>query len=174
MLKILKSTKSNKGYSLMELVVSISILATLAAVSVPTFIETGNNAKGTKSLDNVNNIGVALLNEYNRIVADGYYPTTGASSAIAVFNIELVETPLAPTDIVVKYGQELELTWGQIFPDQIPVSPFNSEPYIISVVSAGSGSWAVTGGTVTLTIQSKPSITITDPAQPDITLTYTP
>jgi len=174
MIKFLQKTKSNKGYSLMELVVSISILATLAAVSVPTFIETGNNAKGTKSMDNINNIGVALLNSYNRIVAEGYYPATGTSSAIAVFNVELSEAPMADADIVVNYASAGQITWVSIFPDQIPVSPFNNEPYLVTVNQAGGGTWQVNGGTVTLTITSKPSITIKDPAQPDIVMTFTP
>ncbi len=167
------------GYTIFELIVSTSIIATLTAMAAPSFIEAGNKAKGAKAMDHINNIGTALLAEYNRVAGEGDQTATNGASAIATFDEGLVvggnPTPITDTDPVIIYGDgTTTLTWLNLFPDGTPVSPFNNQPFEVVSVTEGFADWSSIAGTVTLTVTEKPAITLRDPAQPSITATFTP
>ncbi|MFQ6612737.1 MAG: type II secretion system protein [Fidelibacterota bacterium] len=175
----IKCLTRSEGYTIFELIVSTSIIATLTAMAAPSFIEAGNKAKGAKAMDHINNIGTAVLAEYNRIAGEGDQTATNGASAIATFNEDLVvggnSTPINDTDPVIIYGDgTTSLSWLNLFPDGTPVSPFNGQPFEIVSVTEGYADWSSIAGTVTLTVTEKPAITIQDPAQPSIIATFTP
>ncbi len=165
--------KNRKGFTLMELVVSTAIIGTLAALAVPSYMSAGNKAKGAKSLDNVNVIGSAILQEYNRVVAEG----DAGGNAIATFQITagtVLDTLTNPE--VISYGSDGagSIKVKDIFPAGVPKSPFNEGFYVVAAVTPGAAIWSLSGGLVALTITQRPSITIQDPAHSVIQGKFTP
>ena len=159
------------GFTLMELVVTTAIVGTLAAFAIPSYLEAGNNAKGVKSLDNVNNIGSALVMEYIKRA-----PYGDGTNAIATFSATAGDTVKIETQVI-KYldkGTESFITFGMIFPGGVPESPFDNQTYVISDVESGSGEWVASGGIVSLEVTIQPSITIEDPSFSQISNTFTP
>lgn len=156
----------------MELVVTTAIMGTLAAFAIPKYLETSQSAKGTKSIDNVNAIGSALLQAYQGVAAQGVAP-----NAIATFSATVGDTLKVGTDVV-EYdssGTTVYLNVEDIFPGGAPKSPFNDEYYIVSAVTPGAATWTVTGGgIVVLNVTQQPSITIRDPEFTNIKNTFTP
>ncbi|MCH7764195.1 MAG: prepilin-type N-terminal cleavage/methylation domain-containing protein, partial [Candidatus Marinimicrobia bacterium] len=66
--------KKSLGFTLTELVVTVAIMGTLAAVSIPSYLETNNKAKTEKTVANMydlcNTIGQrfnALASEYGTV-----------------------------------------------------------------------------------------------------------
>ncbi len=185
MFKMFQIKLNKKGFTLMELVVSTAIMGTLAAVAIPSFVEQGQAAKGAKSLDNINNIGAALLSQYALVAGEGDATeiVNSTPSAIATFNEDLNSTqgtgdPILNTETVVFYasgtGADV-ITWNDLLPAGIPVSPFDGvTAYAITASVAGYADWTLTGGTVQLTNVVIPLITIHDPTQPEIQNTFTP
>ncbi|MFQ6677182.1 MAG: type II secretion system protein [Fidelibacterota bacterium] len=167
----MKMMAKRQGFTLMELVVTTAIVGTLAAFAVPSYIEAGNNAKGAKSLDNVNNIGSAIIQEYIKRA-----PYGDGTNAIATFAAVADDSVKAETQVI-KYlnnGVETFVTFADIFPGGVPESPFDNREYLISAVTAGAGEWTTSGGIVTLTVTTQPSITIEDPSFSQIANTFTP
>ena len=163
--------RRRRGFTLMELVVTTAIVGTLAAFAVPSYIEAGNNAKGAKSLDNLNTIGSAVVQEYIKRA-----PYGDGTNAIATFAATAGDTVSANTNVIkfLDNGTEAFVTFGDIFPGGVPESPFDNREYIISAVTPGAGTWTTSGGIVTLTVTTQPSITIEDPSFSEITNTFTP
>jgi MSHA pilin protein MshA len=87
MMKIREIIKNNKGFTLIELVMVIVILAVLAAVAIPTFVNLSTEAKSAAALGVVGGVRAGLTTYYvdatrgNRTT----YPATldGATSAAA-------------------------------------------------------------------------------------------
>jgi len=168
----LKRKRSRRGFTLMELVVTTAIMGTLAAFAIPKYLETSQSAKGTKSIDNVNAIGSAILQAYQNVAANGV-----GSNAIATFSIAVDDTLKTGTDIIEydSLGTTVTLDVEDIFPGGAPKSPFNDEYYVVSAVTPGAATWTVSGGgIVTLDITQQPSITIRDPQFTNIKNTFTP
>ena len=63
-MKKLFKIKLNDGYTLMELVVSISILATLAAAALPSYLGNQNDAKATMAHSQIQIIKQAFMNHF--------------------------------------------------------------------------------------------------------------
>ena len=167
----MKNTSRKRGFTLMELVVTTAIVGTLAAFAVPSYIEAGNNAKGAKSLDNLNNIGSAIIQEYIKRA-----PYGDGTNAIATFAAAANDSVKIETQVIkfLDNGTEAFVTFADIFPGGVPESPFDNREYIISAVTPGAGEWTTSGGIVTLTVTTQPSITIEDPSFSEIANTFTP
>ncbi len=56
--------KTSRGFTLLEVIVTISIVGILAAVVTPTYLETQNEAKLIMSETNISNIKQAFVNLY--------------------------------------------------------------------------------------------------------------
>lgn len=87
-----KAKKNNKGFSLVELIVVIAIMAVLVGVLAPTLIgniEKSRESKDLQNLDSIRQAAVtALANEaaYNKVVKSGgtSIAATAAGSALSV------------------------------------------------------------------------------------------
>ncbi len=68
----------SRGFTLMELIVTISIVAVLTAIAVPAFSESQIEAKAKMSQSNMLNIKQALINHFYQSIIDRYqgeYPS---------------------------------------------------------------------------------------------------
>ena len=167
-----KRKRNQKGFTLMELVVTTAIMGTLAAFAIPKYLETSQSAKGTKSIDNVNAIGGAILQVYQDVAANGI-----GTNAIATFSAAVGDTLKFGTDVIQydSLGTTATIDVEDIFPGGAPKSPFNDEYYIVSAVTPGTATWTVSGGgIVTLEVTQQPSLTIRDPQFSNIKNTFTP
>lgn len=66
----MKSKKNRLGFTLIELVVTTAIMGTLAAVAIPSFLETNTKAKMNKTVANISEIGSTLGMRFNELAAD--------------------------------------------------------------------------------------------------------
>jgi len=163
--------RRRRGFTLMELVVTTAIVGTLAAFAVPSYIEAGNNAKGAKSLDNLNTIGSAILQEYAKVA-----PLGVGSNAIATFSVSTNDSVTAGRKVITydSLGTTAYIKFSDIFPGGVPQSPFDNDKYEISTSTPGAGAWTMSGDHVILTLTEKPSITIRDRTITTIINTFTP
>lgn len=104
--------KSSKGFSLIELLAVIAILAVLIAIAVPRYFDAVDEARRNVQKQNISIIRTAL-ELYRHKVADKKYPETGTA-----FN-NFLRNP--------EYFTET------------PVCPYNSEPYVYA--SASPTTW---------------------------------
>jgi|GEM_PF-2282100 len=73
MKNILKNIKKTAGFTLMELVITTSVMGTLAAVAVPKYSEVNENSKNIKTNANIDNLLGGAQNFYNeRVQAEGH------------------------------------------------------------------------------------------------------
>ncbi|MFQ6607306.1 MAG: type II secretion system protein [Fidelibacterota bacterium] len=170
MKKFTKRTRRG-GFTLMELVVTTAIVGTLASFAIPSYIEAGNKSKGVKSLDNINNIGAAVLQEYIKRA-----PFGDGTEAIATFAATAGDTVKSDVQVIkfLDNGTETFVTFGEIFPGGLPESPFDNQKYLVTAVTPGAGEWTISGGIVTLNVTVQPSIEISDPSFSEITNVFTP
>lgn len=166
----------NRGFTLMELVVTITIMATLGAFAIPRMLKTQSEAHATKSLDNINTIGRAILAGYNGVAAEG----DAGGNAIARFSIP-VNTVFDTAGVI---GPEI-ISFGPDGSGSItvldlfqtggpPSSPFDKRFYIVSAVTPGTGTWISIGRIPKLDINPRPSITVADQSHPMIRATFSP
>ena len=165
------SSGKKRGFTLMELVVSTAIIGTLAAFAVPSYIQANNKAKGAKSLDNVNIIGSAILNAYSRVASYG----GPNGNAIAILNtaapFDGSRQPITTDQIII--STQDTVTIGEIFPNGLPASPFGNG-YRVKVNAAGSATYAMSNGILTLIVSQKPTFQVFDAAQTNISANFTP
>lgn len=66
-----KSSRNQSGFTLLEAVITISIIGILAAVVTPTYLETQNDAKLVMSQANVSQLKQGFINLYLKAFLDG-------------------------------------------------------------------------------------------------------
>lgn len=136
--------KNKKGFTLMELVVTTAIMGTLAALAVPSFIETQAKAKSTKSMSNISEIGSKLGQVYNELSGEfgeiklnGETATTPggiASSFSSVTTNVLILSEQVPAGGTANVKANRD--WDDIF-ENPPLSPFGSNMYQYYISTAG-------------------------------------
>jgi len=137
--------KRSLGFTLTELVVTTAIMGTLAAVSIPSYIETQAKAKSEKTMSTISEMGQKLGQVYNEL--SGQYggmillgESTSDGATIYDDTPALAENANADSD-----GLTL---WGAIYAGGVPVSPFGDKNYGYQVITPGSVTYtqdAVTG-----------------------------
>ena len=92
----MKSLKSNKGFTLIELVVVIAILGILAGIAIPRFMDATATARGAKIVADLRTIDSAIM-MYN--AKTGKLPTgTGDLTTAAAAGFQLLASwPVPPT-----------------------------------------------------------------------------
>ncbi len=108
--KTLKRKDNQKGFTLVELIIVMAILAILAAIAVPRFGASLNNAK-----EQANNANIMMIEK---------------ATELAVLNGDVTETTEDVLDTLVQKG----------YLDQAPTNPVNDFEYIVSIdITAGAG-----------------------------------
>ena len=135
----------------MELIVSMSIMATLMALAIPYYLEQQAQSKTVKTVDNLNTIASVIKTHYDAVVsrASGASPIPQIDASLS--SAQSVNDSTA----VITYefnGATQTVSFKQMFGKQPPVSPFGDQPYKIQRISAGSITFAQnSAGTVYIT-----------------------
>jgi len=123
--------KRSLGFTLTELVVTTAIMGTLAAVSIPSYIETQAKAKSEKTMSTISEMGQKLGQVYNELSGQyGGMVLLGTGDQNVASGVAIMSQSASDT---------LGMTyWGDIYAGGVPLSPFGDLPYEWSVVNAGS------------------------------------
>ena len=89
MMKIRNNVKCNKGFTLVELMVVISIIGILAVIAIPRFTAATNAANGAKLQADLRTIDSACM----MALANGQAITAGAVAAPVTNYLQAVPTP---------------------------------------------------------------------------------
>jgi prepilin-type N-terminal cleavage/methylation domain-containing protein len=130
--------KSNKGFTLIEMIGVLAIIGILASVVAPKVIEAIRDAKVTSSLANLNTVKSASINYYARYNA---YPPDASRLAVVPGTIEGFDRP---------YGQTGTLTAGTTTFGDILLSEGLLEKISSTVGESGSTQGANTGTSATV------------------------
>lgn len=156
-----------KGFTLTELVVTTAIMGTLAAVAVPSFIETNLKAKSEKTMANLSDIGSAVGQKFNDLATvygnvtvfpDAATGTTLTRSTVAVraWNGNAF-TYSTQTDT----DEKIELLLGDVIPN-VPVSPFDDKPYVVALNQQAAVDYSEEDGNIVVTV-TKAKVNYSDP-----------
>ncbi len=134
-----KKIQRKRGFTIMELVVVISILAVIAAFAVPTFIRINQDAKMKKTVTDINTMGSAVVQKFHELAGmTSDWPTlANAKSVTSIQN-----------NTVLYLGKEFytPVIWGDLFSSRsVPNCPIDNQPYLINVISTGSVDYITTG-----------------------------
>lgn len=136
--QLLKTLRRKRGFTLMELMIVVAVLAIIAAVLIPQFRGVTNDAKYSRAKSDLRNLKTALIlyiNEYNRL------PDTTDS-------ISIVEDALqGMTNRVV---------------DRIPNDPFSGSQYYYAATNESSSTGTFAIGSVGADGTKNASITAAD------------
>lgn len=117
------------GFTLTELVVTSAIMGTLAAVAVPSYLETNNKAKTDKTIANMYDMGSAIGSKFNEVAS--IYGTVQVMPDLTPPDTTNI-TALEPVLAAGRAGAVTDTTYRFIdLLPTIPKSPFGDESYII-------------------------------------------
>ena len=148
----------------MELVVSMAIIGTLSVYAVSSYIETGERAKTTKTMSNMQEMSNAVgrwLQELSGDFADVNLLVNTIKSSIT-----------DSTDIITYYdaGTQMFLSFGDIFPSGVPTSPYGDKEYDYTSTSGDITFVRDSQGNVSVIVTALPGLNIVDPKDGKLTI----
>ncbi|PIZ70497.1 MAG: hypothetical protein COY19_00010 [Candidatus Marinimicrobia bacterium CG_4_10_14_0_2_um_filter_48_9] len=122
--------RTQRGFTLMELIVSMSIMGTLAALAIPYYLEQQAQSKTVKTVDNLNTIASVIKVHYDSVVsrASGANPVPQVDASLSSAQ------DIKDSTAVITYefnGSTHTVKFGDMFGKKPPVSPFGDQPYQI-------------------------------------------
>ena len=116
-----------RGFTLIELLVVIAIIAILAAILFPVFQNVRENARRTKCVNNMKQIGIATMQytqDYDEFYPDGWHPdATGSTAATSLAGCQMWRVSLLP---FIGGGERIPVNNGDIYSAQTAAS-WNSD-----------------------------------------------
>jgi len=137
MLQKLAALKSKKGFTLMEMLIVIAIIAILAAVAIPTFSSQLTSAKQRSDEANLRAAESLAVSDYmleNRSGAATYYFVEGVGGSVEIGAIATTGTPES-----VGGGNSANLISGQ-------ETPANTIKVVIENAKISTSGWVVKTG----------------------------
>lgn len=109
--------KNRRGFTLVELLITVAIIAILAAIAIPNFLAAQTRAKVSRVKSDLRTIGVGLESYY---IDNNHYPPdaqffAGVNTIPYLFRLKFITTPIGyltsiPTDPFAVEGRILEYT----------------------------------------------------------------